>query len=115
MATLVRAPRGLTSARSVASRVGTSPTTASTTLQNLKCADLVRRVREPRLWRGRAIEREVWYADSRNDELEGLLVYLHRVTLPHVTAPSSGPLPEHLWHLVWNAEPGDLDIARDAT
>ena len=115
MATLVRAPRGLTSARSVASRVGTSPTTASTTLQNLKCADLVRRVREPRLWRGRAIEREVWYADSRNDELEGLLVYLHRVMLPHVTAPSSGPLPEHLWHLVWNAEPGDLDIARDAT
>lgn len=115
MAALVRAPRGFTSARSLASRVGTSPTTASTTLQHLLDADLVRRVREPRLWRGRAVEREVWYANLRSDELERLLAYLHRVTLPHVSAPSRGPLPEHLWHLVWNAEPCDVDIARDAT
>jgi excisionase family DNA binding protein len=114
LAALVRAPRGLPSARSVASRVGTSPTTASNTLQQLKHAGLVRRVREPRLWRGRAVEREIWYANLGSDGLERLLPYLHRVTLPHVATPTSGPLPEHLWHLVWNAEPRDIDVARDA-
>jgi hypothetical protein len=94
--------------------VGTSPTTASNTLQQLQDAGLVRRVREPRLWRGCAVEREIWYAHFRRGELERLLPYLHRVTLPDVAVPTSGPLPEHLWHLVWNAEPRDIDIARDA-
>lgn len=113
-AALVRAPRGLPSARSVASRVGTSPTTASNTLRQLEGAGLVRRVREPRLWRGRAVDREIWYANVRSDELERLLPYLHRITLPQVATATSGPLPEHLWHLVWNAEPRDIDVARDA-
>jgi excisionase family DNA binding protein len=113
-AALVRAPRGFPSARSVASRVGTSPTTASNTLRQLEDAGLARRVREPRLWRGRAVEREIWYANFRSDELERLLPYIHRLTLPHVATPTSGPLPEHLWHLVWNAEPRDIDVARDA-
>lgn len=114
MAALVRAPRGFPSARSVASRVGTSPTTASNTLQQLEEASLVLRVREPRLWRGRAVERDIWYANLHSDELERVLPYLHGVTLPHVAAPTSGPLPAHLWQLVWNAEPRDIDIARDA-
>lgn len=114
LAALARASRGFLSAGSVGVRVNLSPTTASRVLKALKARGLLRRVSEPRLWRGRSVERSVWYANLLVEDFEGLLPVLHRVELPQQAANPGRRLPEHVWHLVWNAEPRDIDVVRDA-
>lgn len=114
LAALVRAPRGLPSARAVAARTATSPTTASKALRKLEDAGLCHQTTEPRLWRGRAVEQAVWYPNLISDETERLLTYLHRITLPEPPPSTNTKLPDHLWHLVWNADPASIDVDRDA-
>lgn len=114
LAALARAPRGLLSARAVGARVDLSPTTASRVLKALEARGLLRRVCEPRLWRGRSVERSVWYANLLAEDFEDLLPLLRRVELPQQAANPGNRLPEHVWHLVWNAEPRDIDVVRDA-
>lgn len=115
MAALVRRPRGLLSARAVAAATGTSPTTASAALSRLEARDLVERRVETRLMRGRSRPMPVWYARLLTPAVQEMLGQLGRVTLPAPPAHRNrGRLPDHLWHLVWNAEPREIDLEQDA-
>lgn len=116
LAALVRAPRGLPSARAVAAATGTAPTTASATLARLAREGLAQQREEHRIVRGRSRRMAVWYANLDAAAVQSMLPYLHRVTLPDPPATSAGDrLPDHLWHLFWNADPTQIDPQRDAT
>lgn len=113
---LVRAPRGLPSTRAVAAATGSSPTTASAVLVQLEREGLVHQREEHRIVRGRSRRMLVWYANLDAPAVQSMLPYLHRVTLPDPPGPSVGSrLPDHLWHLFWNADPTQIDPQRDAT
>lgn len=114
LAALVRAPRGLVSARAVAAVTGLSPTTASGRLKRHLDAGYAVLRTEPRSIRGRARNTEVWYANLDDVRLVGLLGYLHRITLPAFDpGPVPSALPDHLWHLFWNADPAAIDPRHD--
>lgn len=116
LAALVRAPRGLPSARAVAAATGSAPTTASAVLVRLESEGLARQREEHRIVRGRSRRMLVWYANLDAPAVQSMLPYLHRVTLPDPPAVSAGNrLPDHLWHLFWNADPTQIDPQRDAT
>lgn len=114
LAALVRAPRGLPSARAVAATAGLAPTTASRTLGDLQRVDLAQMRDEPRILEGRSRTIAVWYANLDHPEMAALLPHLHRVVLPDPPPGVLGRLPDHLWHLFWNADPGQVDPRRDA-
>lgn len=116
LAALSRAPRGLVSARAVAVVAGLSPTTAGRMLGRLVGHGLAHRRREPRLLRGRSTWLDVWYATLDAPAMERLLPYLHDVVLPSPPSPRLGDrLPDQLWHLVWNADPADVNPAQHAS
>lgn len=116
LAALARAPRGLPSVRAVAVVTGTAPTTASGTLASLRSEGLVEQRAEHRTVRGRSRPMTLWYANLDAPTVQSMLPYLHRVTLPQSPASSAGNrLPDHLWHLFWNADPNQVDLQRDAT
>jgi hypothetical protein len=116
LAALVRAPRGLPSARAVAVVTGTAPTTASATLASLSREGLAQQREEHRIVRGRSRRMTLWYANLDAPTVQSMLPYLHRVALPDPPASSAGNrLPDHLWHLFWNADPTQVDPQRDAT
>lgn len=112
---LVRAPRGLPSARAVGAASGLSPTTASKTLDRLASEGLAQRREEPRLVRGRCRKMAVWYANLDAPTVRALLPRLHLIRLPAALLPAALTLPDHLWHLFWNADPRQIDPRRDAT
>lgn len=115
LAALVRAPRGLPSARAVAAATGSSPTTASAVLVQLEREGLAHQREEHRIVRGRSRGMLVWYANLDAPAVRSLLPYLHQVTVPDPPGSSAGNrLPDHLWHLFWNADPTQIDPQRDA-
>lgn len=72
---------------------------------------MVEQRRENRLMRGRSQPMDVWYACLLAPAVEGLLDLLNGVELPaHPRPRATGPLPDHLWHLVWNADPVQIHI-----
>lgn len=116
LAALVGAPRGLPSARAVAAATGTAPTTAARILNALAAEGLAQQREEHRIVRGRSRRMAVWYANLDAPTVRSMLPYLHRVTLPDPPpTPAGHRLPDHLWHLFWNADPTRIDPQRDAT
>ena len=112
---LVRAPRGLPSARAVGAASGLSPTTASKTLDQLATEGLVQQREEHRIVRGRSRTMAVWYANLDASTVQALLPRLHQIRLPDAPACAAPTLPDHLWHLFWNADPRQIEPRRDAT
>ena len=56
----------------------------------------------------------IWYPDLDAPRLRELLPILHEVRLPD--PPESElpiQLPDHLWHLFWNADPRQVNPRRD--
>ena len=56
----------------------------------------------------------VWYANLDAPATQALLPCLHHVRLPAPAASVARTLPDHLWHLFWNADPRQIDPRRDA-
>lgn len=115
LAALARRPRGLPSARAVAAAAGVSPTTASRRLRALAGRGLVEARDEARILRGTAVRTPVWRVRWRAPGWEARLPALAEVVLPgRDAAPPASSLPEHVWHLVWNADPRDVVLPDDA-
>lgn len=115
LAALVRRPRGLPSARAVAAAAGVSPTTASRCLKSLARCGLVEARDEARILRGIAVSTPVWRVRWRAPEWESRLPALAQVVLPaRDTAVPAWSLPEHVWQLVWNADPRAVVLPHDA-
>ncbi len=115
LAALTRRPRGLASARAVAAAAGVSPTTASRCLKALAERGLVAARKESRILRGAAVTTPVWRVCWRAPGWEGRLPALGEVVLPaRGTPPPAWSLPEHVWHLVWNADPRMVVLPDDA-
>jgi DNA-binding transcriptional MocR family regulator len=112
---LTRSPRGLPSARAVAAAAGVSPTTAAQRLKALVARGLAEARDEARILRGAAVNTSVWRVRWRAPEWEKRLPALSEVVLPARDAPPPAwSLPEHVWHLVWNADPRDIVLPDDA-
>lgn len=111
---LVRAPRGLPSARAVGAVTGVSPTTASKALEQLATEGVAQLREENRIVRGRSRAMQIWYADLDAPAVQALLPDLHQIALPDPTTAAAPTFPDHLWHLFWNADPRQVDPRRDA-
>lgn len=110
LASLARAPRGLSGARAVARRAGVSPTAAAGALCSLAARGLVRR---ERVWlaAGRAREIELVRANVTAPGWAALAPRLALVRPPdRDTASRPGRLPPRLRHLFWNADPSRIDL-----
>lgn len=115
LAALTRGPRGLSSTRAVAVAAGVSPTTASRRLAALAGRGLVEARDEGRILRGAAVRTPVWRVRWRAPGWDARLPPLSEVVLPARDAPPPArSLPEHVWHLVWNADPRDIVLPEDA-
>ncbi|PZQ88183.1 MAG: hypothetical protein DI534_11990 [Leifsonia xyli] len=112
LAALSRAPLGLPSARSVATRAGVSPTTASTGLQRLRDAGLVTR-REHVIARGSAVAE--WRWEPVIEAWPSSLRSAVRATRLPRQQRAAVPLPRALRHLFWNADFAELDPRRDGS
>lgn len=112
LATLSRAPLGLTSARAIAQRAGVSPTSAGRALQQLRAQELVT-VERRTLPAGRARQYDVIglnYGSPRWQELAGVIATVQTpAPQPHL-ATSTSRVPNRLRHLFWNTAPSQLDI-----
>lgn len=116
LAALTRRPRGLPSARAAAVAAGVSPTTAAARLHGLQAAGLAEQRHEHRILRGSATPTRVWHARWGAPGWHERLQALAQVRLPDRQPSSATPqsLPDHVWQLVWNADPHTIDVQRDA-
>ena len=117
LAALVRHARGLPSARAAAASSGVAPTTAGASLDRLRQQGLAEQVSEHRFARGRSRLMTIWYARLLDERVTGLLGYLNRVVLPAEPGVASCPdrLPDHVWHIAWNADPLEVSPRQHAT
>lgn len=110
LASLVRAPLGLVSARAVASRAGVSPTAAGSALRGLVGRGLVREERRP-VAAGKAQEVRIFRANPKAPGWVRLAIALGEVLLPSASAsPRGRSVPPRLRHLFWNVAPEQLAI-----
>jgi DNA-binding transcriptional ArsR family regulator len=113
LATLARAPLGLTSARTVAERAGLSPTAASRAIKSLREQGLVT-VAQRTLPAGRARTVELIrldYGSPHWQQLAGTIAEVH----PRPRARRRNPahsVPPRLRHLFWNTAPSQLRTDR---
>ena len=117
LAALVRHARGLPSARAVAAASGVAPTTASASMERLRQQGLAEQISEHRLTRGRSRLMAIWYAPLLDERVAGLLGYLNEVVLPSRPGitPCPDRLPDHVWHIAWNADPLEISPRQHAT
>ncbi|WP_341729580.1 helix-turn-helix domain-containing protein [Brooklawnia sp.] len=115
LAALIRSPLGLTSARAVATKSGTSPTVASRILQDLEKHDLVERKSRVEA-RGRAMNVARWHARNEGAWPHEVLHAARSATLPTpVRSPTPRHLPRKFQHLFWNTDSSSLALPQDAT
>jgi hypothetical protein len=113
LAALVRAPRGLPSARTLALRAGISPTAASKAVRHLSEKGLV--VAEQTALPGRrARQGTLLHANRHAPGFVALATQLARVRPPAAKEPAPRDLrvPDRLGHLFWNTAPSQMDVQR---
>jgi DNA-binding transcriptional ArsR family regulator len=109
LAALSRAPRGLTSARTVAQRAGVSPTAAGHAIDLLRTRGLVT-VQRRTLPAGRARQFDLIRLDYASRTWQQLAGTVAAVQTPGPRRrPASQRVPARLRHLFWNTAPSQLD------
>lgn len=106
LAALSRSPLGQQSLRSVASKAGVSPTTASKVVARMIRSGAVEQ-RETKVASGKARSQMRWYAAPSRWTPE-LREAVRHTRLPARRATPT-PLPRELHHLFWNADVSKLD------